>query len=280
MATSSLSSRTALDGCGRWAPVGFQYPARTITHTRQWQSTRLQAADVDPARYGDVAEVGLFGLDCFDSMVDAGLCIDGYIFFDQRFQLLKPVMLDQPVTIRGEVCALIPVSRGLFVDETYRFYDESGTLCLETRLRGVLNLAPGQQEGLVPEPMPRRKTQPVEGWELLETKQITPRKVRDFSEDIGNDLHFDPQAAQAMGFRAPLAQGVMSSVYLMGGLARRSCPTQMDVTVEYLRPIFWDSTVQLWGLSQCGTTYPAALQSRDEAGKVTVQLSARSVSSD
>lgn len=265
----------------RWASAAFRYTPRTVSHQQAWQDERLSAADVDPARYGDTAETGLFGLDCFESMVDAGLGIDGYVFVDQQFTLARSPRVGEALQISGEVLSTHLVPRGLFMDEVYRFHDAHGKLCIETRLRGVASLPPQQLAGLNLGAMPERSPQPTGDWTQIEAKQLSPAKVRQFSEDVGNDIHFDVAAAQAHGFRAPLAQGVMSAVYLLGALARERLPRAFDVKIEFLRPVFWDARATLWQCGQANAAHhPQSLQSRNADDKVTAQMSVHSVAYD
>lgn len=272
---------SAGDASSRWASAPFTYVPRTVSHDRSWQRERLTAADVDPDRYGDTAETGLFGLDCFVSMVDAGLDIDGYVFVDQEFKLVRPTRLGEALQISGEVLDTRVVARGLLVDEVYRFHDASGKLCIETRLRGVASLPLERLAGSALSAMPGRTPQPVGDWTQLEAKRLSPDKVRRFSEDVGNDIHFDIAAAQAHGFRAPLAQGVMSAVYLLGALARERMPRAFDATIEFMRPVFWDSHATLWQCGQSNAAHPPiALQSRNADNKVTAQMSVRGISYD
>jgi len=277
---SNLSSSEQTGGIAfdRWAVQGFEYPERLISHGRAWQDERLTASDVAPSRYGDVAEIGLFGLDCFVSMVDAGLDIDGYIFVDQQFILERTPKLGEALTLSGKLLATTQVSRGLFVDEVYRFHDADGALCIETRLRGIVALPADALDPTRTRPMPPRSVQPADAWKLIESKQLTPAKVKQFSEDVGNDIHFDPNAALRHGFRAPLAQGVMSAVYLIGALARERIPKRFDILIDYLRPVFWDAEVTLWSWDGRAEGEPLMIQSRNDEGKVTAHLTVRSLS--
>lgn len=268
-------------GGARWAPPGFEYPPRNVAHSAAYQAERLTAADVDPALYGDRHEAGLFGLDCFDSMVASGLDIDGYVFFSQIYRQLRPSRVGEPLTVTGRVRDLHRVRKGHSVTELYRLTDGEGRVCIETELTGLLADPPGQtapDAGDTP-PMPRRTELPADGWTLLREKQVTPDKVRVFSQDVGNEIHFDEEFARRHGFRAPLAQGIMSAVWLLSVLADDRPPTAFDVEVRYLRPVFWDSRASLWVRRSAGGALEMA-QSRNDEGKVTADMRVKSVSYD
>ena len=278
---NNATNRSPHAGNARWAPSGFEYPPRSVAHSAAYQTERLTAADVDPALYGDQYEAGLFGLDCFDSMVASGLDIDGYVFFSQVYRQLRPSKVGEPLTVTGWVRDLHKVRKGHSVTELYRLTDGEGRVCIETELTGLLADPPGQtpQDSGDAPPMPRRAELPADGWTLLREKQVTPDKVRVFSQDVGNEIHFDVEFARRHGFRAPLAQGIMSAVWLLAVLADERPPTAFDVEVRYLRPVFWDSRASLWVRRSADGALEMA-QSRNEEGKVTADMRVKSLSYD
>ncbi|MFA7437669.1 MaoC family dehydratase [Castellaniella sp.] len=265
----------------RWSAAGYQYPARRISHGADWQKARLLASDVDSRAYGHFAEPGLFGLDCFDAMVSAGHDIDGYIFLSQSLSLHRLPRLDEALSLCGTVEELTPVPRGMMARECYQFLDASGKLCLETHLIGIVEpLGDALSDDAIGH-MPVREQAPADGWTMIGEKQITPEKVIAFSKDVGNDLHFDPEMAQHYGFRAPLAQGVMTVVYLLSALSENTIPSGFKAQVDFLRPVFWDSTATLWihGKDH-GPSDTVWVQSRNEENKATANLIVKQLSYD
>lgn len=277
-----LTEATAKPGSDgvRWLAPGASFAERSICHDAAYQEPRLRAAGVAPARYGSVSEAGLFGLDCFDSMTQAGLDIDGYVFLAQSYRQTAPVALDETVRISGHVRHRETMSRGVLVDEIYRFTNASGNVLIETELTGLLADAHGAAEpaGRPDAPtLPRRPELGRDGWELLTEKQVTPDDVRVFSQDVGNEIHFDADFAARYGFRAPLAQGIMSAVWLLSALADETGapPAAFHAELRYLRPVFWDAGASLWVRRDRSGAVMAA-ESRNEDGKVTADLVLRS----
>ena len=262
----------------RWAAAGEPYAERGVVHDAAYQDARLRAADVDPALYGDGAEAGLFGLDCFASMNAAGLDIDGYVFMSQTYRQIAPLAIGAPMRISGHVRRLQAVRRGVVAQELYTFRDDRGRVMLESELSGLLADAPGAAPARADAPpLPPRAPQPADGWTMVAEKQITPDKVRTFSQDVGNEIHFDEAFARRHGFRAPLAQGIMSAVWLLSALAAERPPTGFHVTVRYLRPVFWDALQTLWVRpGEDGSI--GMVQSRCGAGKATADLTVDHVS--
>ncbi|MEC8852032.1 MAG: MaoC family dehydratase, partial [Pseudomonadota bacterium] len=96
-------------------------------------------------------------------------------------------------------------------------------------------------------------------------RAMTPEAVTLFSSDVGNLLHFDPDFAQAMGFRAPIAQGLMAMAWMMGEMACNRPPRTFDVICRFRRPVFWDDTIRLQAA-------PGVFRVMTPAGKPAAEL--------
>lgn len=262
----------------RWSAAGSLYQPMQITHDAAYQAQRLGAADVDPELFGDWCEPGLFGLDCFTAMVTAGHDIDGYVFVGQTCRQIRPIRLGEAVILSGYVRECRPVRGGVCVVDVFRVSNASGAVCWESELTGFLvNEAARLAAGDVDARLVKRDAVSAPVWQSVQEKVLTPQKVRDFSEDVGNLIHFDEAFARQHGFRAPLAQGVMSATWLLSTLYREAMPDSFDVDLRYMRPVFWDSPASLWS-ARNSDAHLVAAQSRDENGKPTADLMVRWVS--
>ena len=277
-----LIEATAKPGrdAARWLAPGATFAERDLRHDAAYQEPRLRAAGVQPERYDAVSEAGLFGLDCFDSMKLSGLDIDGYVFLAQSYRQIAPVALGEAVRISGHVRYRETMRRGVLVDEIYRFTDSRGRVLIETELTGLLADPLGATEptGHPGAPaLPHRSELARDGWEMLSEKQVTPEDVRVFSQDVGNEIHFDAGFAARYGFQAPLAQGIMSAVWLLSALADESGapPAAFHAELRYLRPVFWDAAATLW-VRRDRSGAVSAVESRNDKGKVTADLVLRS----
>jgi acyl dehydratase len=107
---------------------------------------------------------------------------------------------------------------------------------------------------------------------------VTPDDVRVFSQDVGNEVHFDVEFARQHGFRAPIAQGIMSAVWLISALYSQGAePSRFFVDIRYLRPVFWDDYASLWVRGEPDGSI-GMVQSRNEDGKVTADMTVLSIS--
>ena len=81
-------------------------------------------------------------------------------------------------------------------------------------------------------------------------KEITQRKIDAYSGVRPRSIHTDPSWAAAKGFRAPLAQGMMSTAYvseLMVGLLGEGFIQGGHMAVKFIKPVYTDDTLTVHG---------------------------------
>jgi hypothetical protein len=254
---------------------GFRFPEWTIIRQYSYQTERLTASGVDPSFYGNYAEIGLYGLDGFRAMTKGGMSIDGYMLLQMRYRQKEPIYLDEPLLIRGWVEAVSPTSIGIKVHHVYEFYRPTGEIPLINDIIGI-TAEPEQLAKHRPQKPSKKhepKTDPTDGFMLIQEKRLTPHDVKVFSQDVGNEIHFDPEFAARYGFHAPLAQGVMSAVWLISALVRQEVPKKLDINIHFLRPVFWDDGACLWGKPDPAGRRPYEMaRSTNAANKITAEM--------
>jgi len=255
---------------------GFKFPERPVTRTREYQDSRLQACGVDPALYGDQAAAGLFGQDCFKAMRDAGHQVDGLVQIEQRFRQIQPVAIGEPLTQRGWIEAYEEVERGHRLHRTFEFVRRDGTVAL---VADVIGLVPDKEKWAAAKAKAgeRKPVDPREGFEQVSTKTMTPEDVTLFSSDVGNLIHFEPEFAAGLGYRAPLAQGLQTMVWMMGRLTEDGPPVSFEVSALFRRPVFWDDAASLWQ-HKGENGFIDRLRALDGDGKLTTELNVASIS--
>jgi hypothetical protein len=255
--------------------VGFRFPEWTIIRQYSEQAERLTASGIEPSLYNDYAEIGLYGLDGFRAMTKGGMSIDGYVLLQMRYRQKESIYLDEPLLIRGWVEAVRPTPIGPNVHHVYQFHRPTGEILLINDIIGIT----AQAEQLVqhrqsrPPEKHEPRADPTDGFILIQEKRLTPHGVRVFSQDVGNSIHFDREFAARYGFQAPLAQGVMTAVWLISALVRQKVPKKMDINIHFLRPVFWDDRAWLWGKPDpTGRNPYEMVRSTNDANKVTAEM--------
>lgn len=81
-------------------------------------------------------------------------------------------------------------------------------------------------------------------------KALTQRKIDAYSGVRPRSIHTDAAWAEAKGFRAPLAQGMMSTAYvseLMTELLGEGFIQGGSMTVKFIKPVYTDDTLTIHG---------------------------------
>ena len=240
--------------------AGFQYQSRVLEMAPVTQSERLTACGVDPSVFGDEVDPAFFiGLG-IHAGIDSGISAEGNINMLQRLIQHRPAKLGEPLTVKGEITNVVDVPRGQRVETDVWFEDSQGERvisCPRTSLRPqqrASESAQGPGAGERPKPV----VGDVSDLSLLDRYELTPERVKAYSIE-GNSIHYEQEAAERAGFRAPLIGGGMGVHYLTAQMWRDRKPQSFDVSIYFRRPIFWDESVQVGVIEEAGQWQAMAL---------------------
>ena len=220
---------------------GFRFPEATLSRDPTAQSEALTACAVDPAVWSGETEPTLWGNDGFRAMSAAGQEIDGYIHVEQRLTLSGGLPLGEAVLFSGETVSNEAVPRGRRIVQRFEVRPADRSLAVVSEhIRLLPDLEKmGKRSGPVSPP------DPVPGIVIAE-KVMQPQDVVTYSKSVGNEIHFDPEFAARYGYRAPLAQGLMTMTWMAAYLADRLRAAPMAILVaQFKRPVFWDDPLTL-----------------------------------
>lgn len=222
---------------------GFRFPESTVIRDAAAQAEALKACAVDPAVWDGLAEPTLWGNDGFRAMSAAGQGIDGYIHVEQHLTLTGAVALGETVTFSGETVSNEEVPRGRRIVQRFTVRRGDGsTAVVSEHVRLLPDL---EKMGARPGGSARAEDLPTE---RIAEKTLTPEAVKTYSRPVGNEIHFDPNFAARYGYRAPLAQGLMTMTWMVAQVADRlrAAPT-VRLVARFRRPVFWDDALTLVG---------------------------------
>ena len=219
---------------------GFAFETVEFAVERAFQEAKLRATGIDAGRYGDLADPTFLGHGALKAMHESGISILGQVHMTQRFRLRRAARLDEPLTVAGEVTRIEDVPRGRRVWCRFRYIDGEGREVCETERSGL-------------RPDPARKRGPgggaiapgEEGFREIAEHSLTPEGVAAYSDDTLNAIHNDPEVAARYGFRAPIAAGLMGIHYYIAALSGEGMPERLDLSIRFLRPMFWDDRLSL-----------------------------------
>ena len=218
-----------------WSAVaeGFRFPPLEARVTAERRRLYHRCCDVPEGRFGDLADVSIFGQDTALAAVAAGLPLDGRIHLRCLLRQAAPIPLGERLRLEGRVLPYGPSPRGRLLNATFAFRRVDGSVPLEIEMQYLL---PGPATG----ERPAREAEAEAVYAPFAELALTPEKVMGYSEEVGNLIHFDVDFAKRAGFRAPLAQGQMQVTAALGALAAEGLPDAFTLDSRFLRPLHWD----------------------------------------
>ena len=203
------------------------------------QRRYLVSSEVDPNRYGDLADVSILGTDCFLALRKARIRIDRLVHLEQRLHLHGPVRIDEKLAVHGKIDAVDETPVGSKMRAVFEFLRGDGSVAVAAETL-TLESDPGKASG-----NPGGGGDPRSGFRNLSQKLLTPTKVQAYTEELGNRIHFDPAYAVRFGLRAPLASGLMAVTWVVEALSDDGMPDSFDLSVKFVAPFYWDDGVDV-----------------------------------
>jgi len=135
------------------------------------------------------------------------------------------------------------VPRGRAVTSAVDFAAPDGSIAL-TAQRRSLRPDPAKSSARGAGDRPAPVVEDVSLLRKLGDVEMTPDRVTGY-RSTGNSIHYDPDAAKAAGFRAPIIGGGMGVHYLTAAIWQEFDPQVVDLDIYFRRPIFWDDRLSL-----------------------------------
>ena len=228
---------------GSWTDpyAGFVYDEDLIEVTNTFQTEKLSACGIDPAIFGAQVDPSFFIALAIHAGIKSGISAEGNINMVQRLTQHRPALLGEPLTVKGQITQVDPVPRGRTLHTQVSFEDSDGQAVITANR---VSLKPDPQKVGV---RGAGEKQPplvndLRGWVQAGSYELTPDRVKAYSSE-GNSIHYEEEAAQKAGFRAPLIGGGMGVHFLMATLWQQHPPQSFDAEIYFRRPIFWDRSV-------------------------------------
>lgn len=220
---------------------GFQYLPDTVVVTPEHQVEKLAACGIDAGIFGAQVDPAFFIGIAIHAGIRSGISAEGNINMLQGLQMHRPALLDEPLHVRGQILDVRTVPRGRRVHTDVWFEDDDGQRVISARrtsLRPDHSTSDKRGAGERPQPV----VADVNTLQLASEYTLTPERVKAYSME-GNSIHYEQEAAEQAGFRAPLIGGGMGVHYLTAELWRHFEPRGFSADIYFRRPIFWDESV-------------------------------------
>lgn len=245
---------------------GYAYKAQTTVVPSAEQSRALSVCGIDPAAFGETADPAFFIGIAIHAGVESGISAEGSVNMVQSLVQHSPLSLDRNIGITGRVLEVEAVPRGKAVTSAVDFAAPDGSTALTAQRRSLRpDPAKSGAKGAGGRPAP--VVEDVSQLRKLGDVEMTPDRVTGY-RSTGNSIHYDPEAAKAAGFRAPIIGGGMGVHYLTAAIWREFDPRAVDLDIYFRRPIFWDDQLTLM-VDDRGGSWTAICLAKD--GKVATE---------
>ncbi|EDP65826.1 hypothetical protein BAL199_03339 [alpha proteobacterium BAL199] len=223
--------------------AGFVFPERRIIRTAEDQARWLAAAGADPEIWAGIAEPTLWGNDGFRGMKLVRQQPNGYVHVQQVMTVGAHAAIGEEIRFRGLTESVEPVRKGRMVTQRFDVVRDNGEVAATLTHIGLL---PDPAAMTAPDRGRAGSGDPDDlgGLEPIAEQTLTPDRVTTFSREVGNLIHFDPEFAQSLGYRAPLAQGLQTMTWMVDALGPVA---PLTVRCRFRRPVFWDDAMCLLG---------------------------------
>ncbi|MBD3649662.1 MAG: hypothetical protein HUJ31_19890 [Pseudomonadales bacterium] len=222
---------------------GFEYQTDTVTVEASHQAEKLADCGLDAAVFGDQVDPSFFIGIAIHAGIASGISAEGNINMLQSLVQHRPVLLGEPLTVKGRITRVQPVPRGRTIETDCWFEGEDGNRAI-TALRRSLKPDPDKRDQKGAGERPPPVIENVTGLAGFGEYSLTPDRVKGYSME-GNSIHYEMEAAQKAGFRAPIIGGGMGVHFLMATIWQHLSPDQFDMDIYFRRPVFWDDSFRV-----------------------------------
>ena len=218
--------------------AGFEFEPDEIIVTEEYQAEKLDACGLDSSVFKGCVDASFYiGLG-IHAGIKNGISAEGNVNMLTALIQHRPVLLGEPLTVKGYIKQVSEVPRGATIETDVWFEGKDGKRAISAprmSLKPDPSKAGSRGAGERPAPVIAE----IETLTQFDEYQLTPDRVKDYSTE-GNSIHYEMDAANNAGFRAPIIGGGMGVHYLLHTLTRHCSPKSFDLSVYFRRPIFWD----------------------------------------
>lgn len=224
---------------------GFEFEPDTVVVTQEHQEEKLAACGLQASTFAGFVDASFYiGLG-IHAGINNGISAEGNVNMLQSLIQHRPVRLGEELTVKGYIRKITEVPRGVTVDTEVWFEGEDGHRAISASRRSL-------------KPDPRKKSARGAGdrpapvvnapgrLQQFDRYQLTPEAVKSYSQE-GNSIHYEMEAANKAGFRAPIIGGGMGVHYLVHTLMQHFKPQSYELSIYFRRPIFWDDVFTVAG---------------------------------
>jgi hypothetical protein len=229
---------------------GFEFEPDTVVVTAEHQVEKLGACGLDDRPFNGFVDASFYIGIGIHAGIRSGISAQGNVNMLQSLTQHRPVRLGEPLNVRGHIRKITEVPRGLTIDTEVVFFGEDGKPAISAPRRSLkpdprkvgTTIGAKGAKGAGHRPAPVIEN--VNTLTAFGEYQLSPEKIKSYSME-GNSIHYEMEAANKAGFRAPIIGGGMGVHYLLYALWQQYNPESFHLSVYFRRPIFWDDSIEI-----------------------------------
>tara|TARA_R110002072_G_scaffold5527_12_gene35464 strand:- start:5054 stop:5926 length:873 start_codon:yes stop_codon:yes gene_type:complete len=230
--------------------VGFEFNPQEVIVTGDVQQEKLKACGLNSDDLEGWVDASFYiGLG-IHAGINSGISAEGNVNMMNSLIQHRLVRLDEPLTVRGRITGVEDVPRGQVIETDVWFEDAQSKRAISAPRKSLRpHKTPAASESKSADSKPTKtkgagdRPAPViddpSAMNQYQSFELTPAQVKAYSSE-GNSIHYEMEAANQAGFRAPIIGGGMGVHYLVHTLWKECRPTSWDLSIFFRRPIFWD----------------------------------------
>ena len=252
--------------------VGYEYPVFDVVVSEAEQRRLHGHCDIAETVYGDYVDPTFVARDPIllnTQTVLANHPERAPVHIVHRIKQLRPIRLGEMLKMHGRVSGIGDHPKGWVLTTIWEYRDAAGEIVFVVS-PDVLMIDP-ERSGNGGKGGSGRMTDGEDTFEALTRKHCTPETTLGYCEGSTNKIHLDQETAQSFGFRAPVIAGNQAVNFLMEGVCRNGLPKQLSIEARFLRPVFWDDTIDVQGKTDTGRQL-TNVRAVNAVGKIVADL--------
>ncbi len=223
-------------------PTDGRLPNWPTSVSRQRQGRYHDAADVPAALFADRVDPSVLANDTI--LATGFMKREGRqgIHAGQTVRQREMISFDEPLILVGNVVSERQIAKGNLIIFGFDFTRPDGSVPLRSE---IVSLQP-DYGGMKAKGGGGETGVGSEAYDRVGGCQLSPEKVAGYSFEFPTyDVHFKLAAAELLGFRAPIAQGLMSLTWMLAAVAAEGAFHSIDFKTSFRQPIYWDDRVDV-----------------------------------
>ena len=252
--------------------IGYECPVFDIVVSQAEQRRLHGHCDIAETVYGDNVDPTFVARDPIllnTQTVLANHPERAPVHIVHQFEQLRTIRLGETPQMHGRVSGIGDHSKGWILTTIWEYRDAAGEIVFVVS-PDVLMIDP-ERSGNGGKGGSGRMTDGEDAFEALTRKHCTPETTLGYCEGSTNKIHLDQETAQSFGFRAPIIAGNQAVNFLMEGVCRNGLPNQLSIEARFLRPVFWDDTIDVQGKTDTGRQL-TNVRAVNAVGKIVADL--------